>query len=75
MPNDTIEQRYQEGCRRPGNAVNYEYVTYEGYGPSGIAIIVECTDGQQEPYGCQCAQRVYKGTRQYRYTGLRILYV
>ena len=23
------------------NAVNYEHVTYEGYGPSGIAIIVE----------------------------------
>ena len=40
MPNDTIDR----GIKRAvgdANAVNYEHVTYEGYGPSGIAIIVE----------------------------------
>ena len=40
MPNDTIER----GIKRAAgdvNAVNYENVTYEGYGPSGVAIIVE----------------------------------
>ena len=40
MPNDTIDR----GIKRASgdaNAVNYEHVTYEGYGPSGIAIIVE----------------------------------
>ncbi|MBP5599095.1 MAG: YebC/PmpR family DNA-binding transcriptional regulator, partial [Lachnospiraceae bacterium] len=25
-----------------GNSVNYEYCSYEGYGPNGIAIIVDC---------------------------------
>ncbi len=40
MPNDTIERGIKKAAGDSGN-VNYEYVTYEGYGPSGIAIIVE----------------------------------
>lgn len=39
MPNDTIDRGIKKAA---GNmdAVNYEEVTYEGYGPSGTAIIV-----------------------------------
>lgn len=39
MPNDTIDRGIKKAA---GNidAVNYETVTYEGYGPSGTAIIV-----------------------------------
>ena len=40
MPNDTIERGIKKAAG-DGNAVNYEHVTYEGYGPNGIAIIVE----------------------------------
>ena len=40
MPNDTIERGIKKAAGDNGN-VNYEHVTYEGYGPSGIAIIVE----------------------------------
>lgn len=40
MPNDTIDRGIKKAAGDVGN-VNYEYVTYEGYGPSGIAIIVE----------------------------------
>lgn len=40
MPNDTIERGIKRAAG-DANAVNYEHVTYEGYGPSGIAIIVE----------------------------------
>ena len=39
MPNDTIERGIKKAAGDVGN-VNYEYVTYEGYGPNGIAIIV-----------------------------------
>ena len=39
MPNDTIERGIKKAAGDTGN-VNYEFVTYEGYGPSGIAIIV-----------------------------------
>ncbi len=40
MPNDTIDRGIKKAAGDLGN-VNYEYVTYEGYGPSGIAIIVD----------------------------------
>lgn len=40
VPNDNINrtlQKYQSGAA----AENYEYINYEGYGPNGIAVIVE----------------------------------
>lgn len=40
MPNDTIERGIKKAAGNV-NAVNYESVTYEGYGPNGTAIIVE----------------------------------
>ena len=40
MPNDTIDRGIKKAAGADG-AVNYEQITYEGYGPSGIAIIVE----------------------------------
>ena len=40
MPNDTIERGIKKAAGDVGN-VNYEYVTYEGYGPSGTAFLIE----------------------------------
>ena len=40
MPNETIDRGIKKAAGDLGN-VNYEYVTYEGYGPNGIAIIVD----------------------------------
>lgn len=40
MPNDTIDRSIKKAAG-DANAVNYEFVSYEGYGPNGIAIIVE----------------------------------
>ncbi|MBQ6104376.1 MAG: YebC/PmpR family DNA-binding transcriptional regulator [Lachnospiraceae bacterium] len=40
MPNDTIDRSIKKAAG-DANAVNYEFVSYEGYGPKGIAIIVE----------------------------------
>ena len=40
MPNDTIERGIKKAAG-DANADNYERVTYEGYGPNGIAVIVE----------------------------------
>lgn len=46
MPNDTIERGIKKAAGDMGN-VNYKYITYEGYGPNGIAIIVDAlTDNQ-----------------------------
>ena len=40
MPNDTIERGIKKAAGEDGS-VNYEHIAYEGYGPNGIAIIVE----------------------------------
>ena len=39
MPNDTIERGIKKAAGDI-NSVNYEYVSYEGYGPNGTSIIV-----------------------------------
>ena len=40
MPNDTIDRGIKKAAGDL-NSVNYENLTYEGYGPSGVAIIVD----------------------------------
>ncbi len=40
MPNDNIKRAIEKGLGS-GDASNYESITYEGYGPSGVAVIVE----------------------------------
>ncbi|MCQ4725725.1 YebC/PmpR family DNA-binding transcriptional regulator [Anaerotignum faecicola] len=40
MPNDTIERSIKKASGADGS-VDYENVTYEGYGPNGVAVIVE----------------------------------
>ena len=40
MPNDTIERGIKKASG-DNDGVTYKYVTYEGYGPNGIAIIVD----------------------------------
>ncbi len=40
MPNDTIDRGIKKAAG-DANSVNYESLTYEGYGPGGVAIIVD----------------------------------
>ena len=40
MPNDTIDRGIKKAAGDAAS-VNYETLTYEGYGPSGVAIIVD----------------------------------
>ncbi len=42
MPNDTINNAIKKASGE-GNTANYEEITYEGYGPNGVAIIVEAS--------------------------------
>lgn len=51
MPNDTIQRAIRKGTGEL-EGVNYEEITYEGYGPGGVAIIVEClTDNRNRTFG------------------------
>ena len=42
MPNDTINNAIKKASGA-GNSANYEEITYEGYGTSGVAVIVEAS--------------------------------
>ncbi len=42
MPNDTIANAIKKAAGA-GNSENYEEITYEGYGPNGVAIIVNAS--------------------------------
>ena len=51
VPNDNIE-RIIKKASGDGNSANYEEIVYEGYGPSGIAVIVETlTDNRNRTAG------------------------
>ncbi len=51
MPNDNIDRAIKKGSGELGNAV-YEEITYEGYGPSGVAVIVQTlTDNKNRTAG------------------------
>ena len=41
MPNDNIDRAIKKASG-DGDSANYENIVYEGYGPEGVAVIVEC---------------------------------
>ena len=51
VPNDNIERIIKKAAN-DSDSTNYEAVTYEGYGPSGVAVIVEAlTDNRNRTAG------------------------
>lgn len=51
MPNDNIEKSIKKASGED-NAANYEEIVYEGYGPNGVAIIIEVmTDNRNRTAG------------------------
>src|SRR5579884_805274 len=42
VPRDTIERAIKKGAGLTDEKVNYELVTYEGFAPSKVPVIVEC---------------------------------
>lgn len=42
MPKDTIEKAIKKGSGADADSANYDEIRYEGYGPSGVAIIIDC---------------------------------
>jgi YebC/PmpR family DNA-binding regulatory protein len=42
VPNDNIDRAVKRGSGQLGEAVDYQTIMYEGYGPHGVALLVEC---------------------------------
>jgi YebC/PmpR family DNA-binding regulatory protein len=42
VPNENIDRAVKRGSGQLGEAVDYLTIMYEGYGPNGVALLVEC---------------------------------
>ncbi|GAA1665100.1 YebC/PmpR family DNA-binding transcriptional regulator [Fodinicola feengrottensis] len=52
VPNDNIDRAVKRGAGLEAGGADYQSITYEGYGPSGVAVMVEClTDNRNRAAG------------------------
>jgi YebC/PmpR family DNA-binding regulatory protein len=52
VPNDNIERARKRGAGEEAGGADYETIMYEGYGPNGVALLVEClTDNRNRAAG------------------------
>lgn len=42
VPNDNIDRAVKRGAGLTGESIDYQTITYEGYGPNGVALLIEC---------------------------------
>ena len=42
VPNDNIDRAIKRGAGLTGDSVEYTTIMYEGYGPNGVALLIEC---------------------------------
>ena len=42
VPNDNIDRAVKRGSGAEAGGADYQTIMYEGYGPNGVALLVEC---------------------------------
>src|SRR5438270_521437 len=42
VPNENIDRAIKRGAGLTGETIDYQTIMYEGYGPNGVALLVEC---------------------------------
>jgi YebC/PmpR family DNA-binding regulatory protein len=42
VPNDNIDRAVKRGSGAEAGGASYDTITYEGYGPNGVAMLIEC---------------------------------
>ena len=42
VPNENIDRAVKRGSCQEAGGADYQTITYEGYGPGGVAVLVEC---------------------------------
>ena len=42
VPNDNIERARKRGAGEEAGGADWQTITYEGYGPNGVAVLIEC---------------------------------
>src|ERR687887_2918489 len=52
VPNENIERARKRGAGEEAGGADWQTITYEGYGPNGVAVLIEClTDNRNRAAG------------------------
>ena len=52
VPNDNIERARKRGAGEEAGGADWQTIMYEGYGPNGVAVLIEClTDNRNRAAG------------------------
>jgi len=63
MSKDTIERAIKRGSGAQ-DGENFDEIRYEGYGPGGVAVMVDCLTDNRNRHRFRSAPRLYQGRRQ-----------
>ncbi len=56
VPNDNIDRAVKRGSGAEAGGAEYATIMYEGYGPNGVAVLIEClTDNRNRAAMPRCA--------------------
>ena len=66
MPKDNIERAIAKGTGAGADAAALETVMYEGYGPGGVALLVEAVTDNRNRTGSEVRHMLQQGRRQPR---------
>ena len=58
MPNDNVERAIKRGTGEGVDAAHFDEIVYEGYGPGGVAIIVEAATDNRNRTAAERRKRV-----------------
>ncbi|MEY3028964.1 MAG: hypothetical protein RL198_361 [Actinomycetota bacterium] len=61
LPNDNIDRAIKRGAGQLGDAVDYSAITYEGYAPGGIALLIECLTDNRNRAAAEVRLAVTRG--------------
>ncbi len=57
VPNDNIERARKRGGGEEAGGADWQTIMYEGYGPNGVAVLIECLTDNRNRAAARCAPR------------------
>ena len=61
VPNDNIDRAIKRGSGALGDNVDYQNILYEGYGPGGVAVLIECLTDNKNRTAAEVRSAFTKG--------------
>jgi YebC/PmpR family DNA-binding regulatory protein len=61
VPNDNIDRAIKRGSGALGDNVDYQNILYEGYGPGGVAVLIECLTDNKNRTAAEVRSAFAKG--------------